>query len=171
MVFSVQPLCLSTSVVILRLGSSKCQMHTQAEDRHGAAIAVVGGVIDALEVEGYIDSLAQFAVVVQLQDFFRAVVEPAVADDETEATGCQEVAVRVGQSVDHPGNAGFVLRPPPTRAFEQQAGRDRFIDLRERPAFGLTVVPAGTEEGAQVARQLLLEVEPEAVLGSVSAKR
>ena len=59
--------------------------------------------------------------------------------------------------------------PSPLRAFERQAGRHRAIDVRELVRFDVTVRHAGTDEGAQIGRDLLFEIQAHAAAAAILA--
>ena len=51
-------------------------------DEHGAAVAVVAGVVDVLQAGGEVDAAPDVDGVIGLQDIFAAVVQGAVAEKE-----------------------------------------------------------------------------------------
>src|SRR5262249_12398437 len=73
--------------------SLQFDVYPQREDRDGTAIAVVGGMIDLVEVSRHVDALADLTAVVDFQDLFQAVVQTAVADDEPQPARGQVVAM------------------------------------------------------------------------------
>ncbi len=60
---------------------------------HGAAVGIVGGVGDQLIIRGQRQLLGERVGVVGLENSFLAVVELAVADENAEPAGSDEVAV------------------------------------------------------------------------------
>ena len=48
-------------------------MHSYRFDQHGAAVSVVAGVVDGLQVEGVVDAAPGVQVVVAFDDVFAAV--------------------------------------------------------------------------------------------------
>src|SRR5436309_9534334 len=77
----------------IRTGDSKLAVESSRENRHRAAIGVVGGVGDELVIGGQRDLLVQRVGVIGLEDALAPVVERAVADQDAETAGGDEVAV------------------------------------------------------------------------------
>src|SRR5437868_1925295 len=108
-------------------------MNSYRGDGDRTSVAVIGGVVDALEVEGDADSFLQFPVVVRLNDLLRVVTQSAVAEDEAETARRQVIAVTVRDPIDYPRKTDLVLRSVPAFSLEQQAHRQGRVDLRECP--------------------------------------
>ena len=77
-----------------------------------AAIGVVGRVRNQLIVGGEREVLVDRVSVVGLENSLVAVVETAVADQQAEAAGRQEIAVRAGKPVDRAAQAERVAGRP-----------------------------------------------------------
>src|SRR5581483_11619398 len=99
---------------------SKLSVQAAREDRDRATIGVVGGIDDVLIVEGQGAPARELQRVVGLENPLRAVVQPAVADQEAEAARSQEVAVRLREPVHRAADADRVVRPPPETALDRE---------------------------------------------------
>jgi hypothetical protein len=71
-----------------------------AEDGDRAAVAVEGGVVHELIVEGDMDGLPDLEIVVGFEDLLPAVGQGAVASEDAQATGGEEVLVDFGDAVE-----------------------------------------------------------------------
>src|SRR3954463_4197484 len=80
--------------------TSKLPVESSRENRHRAAVGVVGGGGDELVVGGQRDLLVQRVGVIGLEDALAPVVERAIADQDAETAGGDEVAVISRQRVD-----------------------------------------------------------------------
>lgn len=80
---------------------TKSELRVQAarKDLDRAAVGVVGGIGDQLVVGGHRDLLGQRPGIVGFEDPLTPVVERAVADQDAEPAGGDEVAVVVTRSV------------------------------------------------------------------------
>src|ERR1700682_4104056 len=145
--------------------SSKLRMSTRREDRNGPAVGVVGGIGDELIIERQRTPLVDLICIVRLEDFLFAVVQLAITDQQTYATGSEEIAMRAGETVDRPSNSDCVIRPPPGAALDRDAARHATVDVGERQDLVLAVVPAGAGEDADVLGDRLLHVGVEAIFG------
>src|SRR3981189_3653003 len=100
---------------------SKLGVQPSEENRYRPAIGVIGRVGDELVVEGQAHGLEQRDRIIGLQDPLGAVIEPAIADQDAEAAGRDEVAVIPRQAVDGGADPDRVLGPPPGRALDRGA--------------------------------------------------
>src|SRR6516225_9244792 len=91
------------------------------EDRDRPAIGVVGGVADKLIVGGEGDALHDRIGVVGFKNLLGTIIELAVADQQAEAAGGEEVAMRLRQSVDRAADADGVVRSSPIAALDGQS--------------------------------------------------
>ena len=139
-------------------------MGAEGGDDDGAAVAVVAGIVDVLHAGREIDSAPDVHGVVRLEDVFAAVVEVAVAEEESEASGGEIVLVILLDGVADEGDAGAVLLAMPPGAVRADAFGERLIDFGVGEGLGLAVVPSEAGEGGEVVREILLEVDAEAVL-------
>ena len=141
----------------------KLAVEAAGEDVDRAAVGVVGGVGDQLIVGGKGEVLVDRVGVVGLEDPFVAVVETAVADQQAEAAGRQEIAVRAGKPVDGAADADCVARTSPIAALDRQACRDAAVDVGKGQDLVPAVVPARAGEQADILHELLLGVDVESV--------
>ena len=94
------------------------------------------------------------------------VAQGPVADQRTQAAGCEVTAVVARDVVPRAGDAHAVVRPAPQRALDRQAERQAGVDVGEGHDLRAAVVPAEAPEQPDQVRELLIEVEVEAVLGA-----
>src|SRR5205085_4303044 len=127
----------------------------RGEDRDRAAVGVVGGVCDELIVERPGEALGDRPGVIALEDRFVAIVQPAVADQQTKATGGEEIAMAVGQAVDGGADADRVVVAAPEAALDRYAAGDAVIDIGKRYALKAPIVPACARKDADILRHLL----------------
>src|SRR3977135_2065969 len=99
-------------------------MQARGEHRHRSAIRVVGDIGDELIVEGQRRPLVDVVRIKGLNNFFRTIIDPAVADQNAEARACEEIAVISGELVDRAGKADLVVGPSPSRAADGGAERE-----------------------------------------------
>src|SRR6478735_12745152 len=99
------------------------------EDRDRPAVGVIGRVCDQLIVRGQRDVLVHRIGIVGLKDALLAVVESAVADENTEAAGGQEVAIILRDGIDRAADADDVVRPAPFRALDRQSAGQAAVDV------------------------------------------
>src|SRR5271157_2579597 len=145
-------------------------VHAYRADLYRAALGVVRGVDDLLEVERYHDSLRYTPVVVRLQNLFQTILQPAVADDEAEAPGGQVIAMRTGYSIEDPSQADPVVWPAPAAPAHDKTGTCRPVDLGKGPRLGVAVVPTQPAEEAEVVSDLLVDAHADAVLVAIGAR-
>ena len=111
-----------------------------------------------------IDAAPHVDRVVSLHDIFAAVVERAIAEEKAEAAIGEVDLVVLLDCVGNKSNAGAVLLAMPPCAVRSKSFGEGLIDFRVGEGFGLAVIPAEAGECGQVAREILLEVDPESVL-------
>src|ERR1700730_13671002 len=100
------------------LGSLKLSMSARREDRNRPAVGVVGGIGDELIIESQRTPLVDLICIECLENFLFAVVQLAITDQQTDATGCEEVAVGVGKTVDDASKTDGVIRSTPGAALD-----------------------------------------------------
>src|SRR3984893_9575909 len=100
---------------------SELAVQTAGEHRDRSPIGVIGRICDELIIGGEREVLVNRVSVVGLKASFGAVVELAVADQETEASGSRKCAVCAGEAVNVPADADCVAWAPPIAALDRQA--------------------------------------------------
>ena len=125
-------------------------MGAERGDEHGAAVAVVAGVIDVLQAGREVDAAPDVGCVVGLHDIFAAVVETAVAEQEAEAAIGEVGLVILLDCVGDESDAGAVLLAMPPGAVCAESLGESLIDFRVGEGFGLAVIPAEAGEGGEV---------------------
>src|ERR1700722_4637672 len=83
---------------------SKLPMEARAEDGDGAAIAIEGGMVDELVIRSEMNGLPDLAIVIGLDGLFDAVVERAVAGEDTIAAGGEESAMDMRCAAENSGH-------------------------------------------------------------------
>src|SRR5208337_2930348 len=152
------------------LERSMVPVHAYRADLYGAALGVVRGVDDLLEVERHHDSGRYLPGVVRLQNLFQTILQPAVADDEAQAPGLQVIAMRTGYSIEDPSQADPVVWPAPAAPAHDKACACRPVDLGKGPRLGVAVVPTQPAEEADVVGDLLVDADATAVLVAIGAR-
>ena len=94
-------------------------MHANRTDGHRTTIAVVGGINNLLEIQGYVEAFDHRQVIEHLQDLLRAVPQGAVADNKIEAAGCQIFPMCLRETVGRQRQADLVVCPTPALPFEE----------------------------------------------------
>ena len=95
-------------------------------------VAVVRGVRDSLVVESEAASRRGREVAVGLEDALRSGVrQPAVADEQAEATGIQEPLSRLRYSVDDRSGGEGIVRALPDNAAQRRSRDERTVDVGE----------------------------------------
>ncbi len=129
-------------------GSSEVDVHAHRFNQHRAAILVVAGVVDVLEIERVIDAAPGVQVVVALQNVFAGVVQFAVAEEKAEAAELQVVLMIFFDGVGDEGQAELVVGARPRAAGVVAAERDGLVDLGVGVGLVLAFVPADAGEDA-----------------------
>src|SRR5436190_23078731 len=80
--------------------SLKLAVQAAGKNVHRSAIGVIGGIGDELIIRSDGKVLVDRKRVIGLQNSFWLIIEPAVADQQAEAAGREEVAVGAGEAVD-----------------------------------------------------------------------
>src|SRR3979409_2562744 len=91
-------------------------MHARGEERDRPTVGVVGRVHHELVIQSQRDALDQVHGVVGFENPFAAVVELTIADQDSEATGRDVVAMILRQVVDGAGETDLVVGTPPAPA-------------------------------------------------------
>src|SRR5260370_19884596 len=98
-------------------------------DRDWAAIAVVTGVVDSLEIGRHVNAMAQLESVIRLQDFLVPIMERSVAQLEAQAA-CGEVGgMDPGNSIDDALQGDLVALSSPASYLTNQAQTCRPVDF------------------------------------------
>src|ERR1700704_7171820 len=139
--------------------ASKLGVQPSGEDRYRPAVGIIGRVGDELVIEGQAHDVEQRDRIIGLQDPLGAVIEPAVADQDAEAAGRDEVAVIPRQAVDGGTDAHRIIGPAPGRALDRRAEREALVDVGEGHDLVAGVVPGPAPEPADIASDPLLAGE------------
>jgi hypothetical protein len=101
----------------------------QAGDNYRAAVAVVAGIDDVLHSRREIDSAPDMRRIVGLENVFAAVVQMAIAEEETQSTIGQIILMVFLDSVGEESDAGAILLAMPLGAADSYAFDPSRIDL------------------------------------------
>src|SRR5882757_4418779 len=153
----------NTHASTLSTTSLKLPVQPCRKDRDRSAVGVVSRVGDQLVVGGEGKVLVDGVGVIGFENLFGAVVDAAVADQETVAAGCEKVAVRAGEAVDRAADADRIARTAPIASLDRDAARQAAVDIGERQDFITSVVPAQAAEDADVLGDLLFTIDVETV--------
>ena len=83
-------------------------MQTQRKRVHGAALGIVGRVVDELIIQGHFRRLCEPVAIVGLEDLFEAGIRQLpVTDENAETAGVEEGLVDGRDVVDDSGNASL----------------------------------------------------------------
>src|SRR5882724_5120387 len=106
-------------------------MQPACENRGRSPVGVVGRVYEQLIVGGEGDILVQRIGVVGLENLLGSVVELTIADQQANAAGGEEVAMRRGKPIDGAADTDGVVWSPPIAAFNGDATRQAAVDIGE----------------------------------------
>src|SRR5437660_7053261 len=99
------------------------------------------------------------SVVVAFRDVLAAISKPAVAEQESDASGPQILAMRATYPVAHAGDTKPIQRTLPSRPTIVGAYRDGVVHLGVGKRFVSAFVPSCTYKAAQVVGELLIRVD------------
>src|SRR6266700_5954315 len=103
---------------------SELDMQSQRFDRDRSPVGVVGGIADALKIEGHPGILEHVHAVVRFKDRLGPVVDPTIADEDAESAGGEIFTVHLRQLVSDNAYAEGVLAARPCRTVNRDAGGD-----------------------------------------------
>ena len=132
-------------------------------DDHRTAVAVVTRIDDVLHTGRQVNTAPSVDGVVGLKDVFAAVIQLAVAEQESQTARREIVLVIFLDAVGHERDAGTILLAMPPSAVGSHALREGLVHLRVGEGLGLAVVPSEAAEGGEIVRETLLQVDAEAV--------
>src|SRR5580700_7722121 len=136
------------------------------EDIDRASVSIECRVTEELVVERQVTALCEGNIIIRFQRHLGRVAQVAVAVENARAARLQE-GLLVGRSAGQvPEQTEGVARTVPCGALDAHAQLDRPVDVVERGRCGFAVLPAKPGERADVLRNLLFAIHPEAVLGS-----
>src|ERR1035437_8894850 len=142
----------------------KLDVGAERRNDDGAAIAVVTGIDDMLHTGCEVYTAPHVRRVVGLKNIFAAIIQLAIAQQESQAARREIVLVIFLDGVGHERDAGAILLAMPPCALGSHALRKGLVYLRVGERLGLTVVPSEAAEGGEILSETLLEVDAEAAL-------
>src|SRR5579875_543030 len=147
-------------------GAEALEIYVRAHTQHGdgPTVLVVAGMCHELGVERGEEATPGMGGVVGLENVLTGVVQGAIAEEEAFAAQGEIGLVVALDGVCDPNHADLVVGATPAVAGHVAANFKGLVDLRVAEALMLAFVPAEAAEGANVGGELLLEVEPDAVL-------
>src|SRR5882672_1503099 len=145
-------------------------MNPYTQNRNRPAVAIVGGIVDPLIIQGQRQPVRHGGAVIGFQDFLGPVMgKPLVADEDAKSARREVVAGGIRQAINHASQAKAVLRTTPIPAFEREPRRERAVYLGELIGLLAAVIDARAGKEAESVRDLLLEVDRRAGPGAVLA--
>src|SRR5713226_8601450 len=133
----------------------KLRAQPRPDDRHWAAVAIVGGIDDELIV-GRGPPIADRKAVVGFQDLLEAGMRQlAVADQDAEPAGIEVSLMHTRNAVDNASDPESVVGPAPPLPGNRGPDRRGAIDVGELVRFAIAVRKAGAREYADAVRNLL----------------
>src|SRR6266403_5282852 len=110
-------------------------MESGADDRDWPAVAIERRVGDELVIQGPMQGLADFKVVISLHNLFQIVIQPSVAGENPCSSGSQERAMNPGNAIDDACDPDRVTRTLPRTAIHAEAKRGCVVNVAEHPGF------------------------------------
>src|SRR5579872_2681419 len=148
--------------------SSIFEVNPDSAEPHGAAVLVVPGIADILDVraelqaDGVVAGLPrQLCAVEHLENLLVPVAQSSVTQQEATPAGHQIVPVRSGKSFGDGGDSQSVLTARPVSARNLRAHAGNLINFSERETLRLAIVPPEAHEqtGLTVIGERLLEID------------
>ena len=131
-------------------------MKAGGKHRNRPPVGVVGRVRNELIIKRNGRLLGDPYGIVGLENLLIGVVQPPVADQQSDASGSEEILVNSRKSVDGSRHADGIIWPLPGGPFQHQAAGNALIDVGERQDFIFAVVPAYAGECAEILAERLL---------------
>src|ERR1700722_12356677 len=149
---------------MFRGGSLEFDVGAESRRDHWAAVAVVARIGNMLQARRQVNTAPHVDGVIGLEDVLAAVVEMAVAEQKAQAPGGEIILVIPLDGIAHKGGPGAILFAVPPRAIRPHAFGKGLIDFRIREGLGLAVIPPEAGERREIGREILLEIDAEAIL-------
>jgi hypothetical protein len=150
---------------------SELHVQARAENRHRAAIAIVGRVVDELIIQRDVPDVDRKRVI-GLDDLFETGMRQlSIADHDAEPAVVEERLMAGRYVVNDAGDAPSVIRASPQLAGERGADRDGAVDISEGVGFDVGRGQSRAQEDAPIRRDLLLQARRNAASAGVAADR
>ena len=143
---------------------SKIHVRPHPGNHDRTPVTIVARIVDKGELHPHVKAAHHVHVVIGLADRFAAVVETAVAENEPQASEGQILLVLGADAAGFEGAADLVLFSAPRVAGEFEAERHGAVHLCIGERLFVPLVPSGAEIDAEIGRELLLDIETEALL-------
>src|ERR1700719_295194 len=137
---------------------SEVDVGADARNQHGAAIFVVARIIDVLQVERHEETAPQMCGVEGFNNFFGAVGEAGVAEEEAEAAEREILLMGFDNSIGDERHAGAVVVAAPPATLRETANLDGAIVLGVGEGFVAAVAPSEAPEHVHLWNDFLLEI-------------
>src|SRR5579862_131845 len=141
----------------------KINVEAGAGSEHWAAIFVVAGIIDVLQIEGGEETAPEVRGVESLDNFFGAVSEIAITEEKSEAAEREIFLVGFDDAIGDEDGSHSVIAPLPAIAFRKSAKLNGAVHFGVFVGFVAAIAPAEAAENAKLRRDFLLEIQAEAV--------
>src|SRR5215831_7090544 len=139
-------------------------MQSQGRHEHRTAILVIARMVDVLEARSEVDSPPHVGSIVGFHDVLAAIAKRAVTQQETQPAVAKVNLVILANSIGDHRHARTVVSTMPQRAVSAQALGKGLVDFGISKGLRFAVVPSETRESGKVSREILLQVDAEAVL-------
>ena len=103
------------------IGSSEIDVEAQGGNRDRAAVLVVAGIVDVLQIKGSEETAPEMRGVEALEDFLRGVGKAAVAEQEAQPAESQILLMCGDDAVGDEDGARAVVAPVPGIAGREAA--------------------------------------------------
>src|SRR6516164_8017161 len=139
-------------------------MQSQGWHEHWPAILIIAWIVDVLQTRGDVDSAPNVGGIIGFHDVFAAITERAVTEQEAESSVGKINLMIFRDVIGNDGHACAVVSAMPQRTVGAQASGKGLINFRVGKGLRFAVIPSETGEGGEVSRDVLLQVDAQAVL-------
>src|SRR5580704_18974367 len=122
-----------------------------AGGEHWAAVFVVAGIIDVLQIEGGEETAPEVRGVERFDDFLGAVSEIAITEEKSEAAEREILLMSFDDSVGDEDGSHAVIAPLPVIAFRKSAKLNSAVHFGVFVGFVAAIAPAEAAEKCQSA--------------------
>ncbi len=141
-------------------------MKPERGHKHRTAVTIVSRVDDMLQARSHVDATPNMCSVIGFDNILAAIIERTVPDEEAGSSVSEVSLVILGNCVRENCQTRAVVSAMPDGAFGAYTRGEGLIDFRVGEGLSFSIVPAKPGEGSQVACEILLQVDAEAVLAS-----
>ena len=143
---------------------SKVPVRPHPGNADRAPVPIVARIVDKGELHPHVKAAHQVRVVISLAHLLAAVIQTAITQDEPQAAEGQVFPVLGADAAGFIGAPELVFFSAPPVAEELETERHGAVHLRIGKRLLVPFIPPGTEVGAEVGREFLLQIDTEALL-------